>query len=149
MKLLSLTSGRKIGAIRDFHFLVDWSHFFIHKPQIDLNFLEIPFSLEESKKATFNLRVDKALGPDGFPMAFFQKHWDTIYPDLLHPCHDIFDGKANLECINWANIVLIPKKNGMTTIRDSHPISLINALLKIISKILATQLSSVIDSLVN
>lgn len=113
-------------AKRDFHFLVDWSHHFNYNTQIDLIDLEATFSLEEIKKATFDLDAYKAPSPNGFPLAFFQKHRDTIQPYLIRLCLDFFEGNANLEHINWANIVLIPKNISVAEIGDVCPISLIN-----------------------
>lgn len=76
---------------------------------VDLSQLERPFSLEEIKIAVFDLGRDKAPGPDGFPLQFFRQFREIIKLDLLKLCEDFFFGRANLECINWANIALIPK----------------------------------------
>lgn len=129
-----------------FHF--DWDRLLLNKDMIDLTALEAPFTQDEIKRATFELGADKAPGPDGFPIFFFQKFWPIIKNDLTALCQDFFNGSANLERINWANIVLIPKVKSPEFATDFCPISLINSSLKIISKILATRLSKVIDSLI-
>lgn len=49
--------------------------------------------------------------------------------------------------INWASIALIPKKEAREELGDYRPISLINSL-KILSKILATRLGSVLNQMV-
>lgn len=54
-----------------------------------------------------------------------------------------------MERINWANIVLIPKIDSPESPSNYRPISLINASLKIISKLLAARLSNMINSLVD
>ncbi|KAH7666231.1 RNA-directed DNA polymerase protein [Dioscorea alata] len=59
-------------------FLLDWSFLFEHKTRVDLSSLELPFTTEEIKLAVFGLNADKATGPDGFPLFFFQKHWDLL-----------------------------------------------------------------------
>lgn len=41
-----------------------------------MNWLEREFEKKEVRKAIFELRGDKALGPDGLPMAFFQHLWE-------------------------------------------------------------------------
>jgi mannosylglycoprotein endo-beta-mannosidase len=46
----------------------------------------------------------------------------------------------DLNLLNKANIILIPKKEGAEDIRDFRPISLIHAVAKIITKILALRL---------
>lgn len=68
---------------------------------------------------------------------------------MLKLCEDFYFGRANLERINWANIALIPKVEPSETPGDFRPISLINSSLKILSKILASRLSKVMNSLVD
>lgn len=58
-------------------------------------------------------------------------------------------GGANLERINWASIALIPKVATPGGPGDYRPISLINSSLKILSKLLASLLSPVMNSLVD
>jgi len=38
---------------------------------------------EEIVEAIWNLHPDKALGPDGFTIAFFRNHWYTIRKDFI------------------------------------------------------------------
>lgn len=64
-------------------------------------------------------------------------------------CEDFYFGRANLEHINWANIVLIPKIDAPESPGDYRPISLINSSLKILSKLLANHLSKVMKDLVD
>lgn len=66
--------------------------------------------------------------------------------DLVNNCYDYYNNSVDLERINWVNIVLILSLEIMS---NFCPISLINSTFKIISKILATKLSKVIDSLVD
>lgn len=111
--------------------------------------MELSFSKEEIKKAIFGLGADKEPGPDGFPLSFSQKYWNIIEPDIIALCDGFHDGSINLERINWASIVLIPKKGIPEGSNDYRPISLINASLKILSNLLASLLSRLLDSLVN
>lgn len=50
---------------------------------------------------------------------------------------------------NEANIVLLPKKQEPATVSDYRPISLINSLTKVITKILATRLAPHMNELVS
>ncbi len=51
----------------------DWSGFFIGTTALDDPDLTSSFTPEEIKKATFDLKGDKASGPDGFGLDFFHK----------------------------------------------------------------------------
>lgn len=42
-----------------------------------------PISLEELKKVTYSLNLDKSPRPDGFPASFYQIYWDIIKEVLL------------------------------------------------------------------
>ena len=44
----------------------------------DATYLEVLFSEEEVFTALSNLNGDKAQGPDGFPMTFWQLNWDFV-----------------------------------------------------------------------
>lgn len=48
-----------------------------------MSWLEREFSLEEIKKATFELPKDKGLAPGGFFMCFFQECWETLRNNIL------------------------------------------------------------------
>ena len=56
---------------------------------------------------------------------------------------------ANLNLLNKANIVLIPKKDGADSVTDYKPISLIHSFAKIISKILALLLAPKMHELIS
>ena len=45
--------------------------------------LESPFSEAEIFKALNDFSGEKAPGPDGFPMAFWQFAWDVVKEDVL------------------------------------------------------------------
>lgn len=60
----------QFGSKRDFRLLFDWNVLLANKPRINLEELEAPFSSEEIFAAISGLGVDKAPGPDGFPILF-------------------------------------------------------------------------------
>jgi mannosylglycoprotein endo-beta-mannosidase len=55
----------------------------------------------------------------------------------------------NLDLLNSANIILIPKKPDAIKISDYRPISLIHSIAKIFSKLLANRLAPVLDDIVS
>ena len=56
----------------------------------------------------------------------------------------LFDGSLQLNRINYAHVVLIPKKGEASKVGDFRPINLLNDLLKIILKVLANRLREVL-----
>jgi len=87
--------------------------------------------------------------PDGFTMAFYQKAWEIIKPDLMgtishfhHQCHMV-------KSCNASFIALVPKKKGAIELKDFRPISLIGSVYKIIAKVLAERLKTVMGKLVS
>jgi hypothetical protein len=54
-----------------------------------------------------------------------------------------------LDLVNGAYVVLLPKTNGAASVTDFRPISLINSLAKIITKILADRLAPRLNELVS
>ena len=80
-------------------------------PSANLAALDDPFSEHEVLTAIKQLPHDKAPGPDGFTGCFFKECWNLIKHDLLAVINYFHMGRcANLNLLNKANIVLIPKK---------------------------------------
>ena len=89
--------------------------------------LEAPFSEEEVIAALGEMAGDKAPGPDGFSIAFFQQCWKVIRLDVMAVFKPFFDEGVFERSLNSSFIVLIPKKAGAEDIRDYRPISLIGS----------------------
>jgi mannosylglycoprotein endo-beta-mannosidase len=112
--------------------------------------LSEPFSEEEVKAAVENTASDKALGPDGYLGDFFKARWKTVKTDLMAVINQFSNLQtSNLHWLNSTNIVLIPKKEGAEEVTDFHPISLIHAIAKLISKMMATRLAPHMNKLVS
>ena len=79
--------------------------------------------------------VDKSPGPDFFPVFFYRYFWDIVKPKVIRLLDDLFDSSLQLYRINYARVVLIPRK-GTIKVGNFRPISLLNAPVKIISKVL-------------
>lgn len=45
----------------------------------------------------WNLHLDKALGTDGFTIAFYRQHWEIIKNDLARMLKNAFQKKKRLE----------------------------------------------------
>jgi hypothetical protein len=65
----------------------------------------------------------------------------------IYSLHALRCGDLNL--LNKANIVLVPKKDGAENVSHYRPISLIHAIAKIITKVLALRLALHVHSLIS
>ena len=78
---------------------------------------------------------DKAPGPDGFSLAFFQSCWLILKGDIVQLFHQLHDHGTFAKSINATFIALIPQKPGAAEIKDFRPISLVTGLYKIVEKV--------------
>lgn len=89
-----------------------------------------PYSLEEVKRATFELHPHKAPGPDGMKAKFYQKCWDFLGHDVWLVVEEFRKKGKFVREINNIVIALIPKKEDFTSMHDLRPISLCNTISK-------------------
>jgi hypothetical protein len=94
------------------------------------------------------LPADKSPGPDGFNGDFL-KSWPIIATDFYELCQGFYDGNICMQSINGSHIVLIPKKDNLTSVGDFMPISLLNSSVKLLTKLLANRLQKVILQLIH
>lgn len=96
------------------------------------------------------LPCDKAPGPDGFTGRFYKTAWSVIKVDFMAVVSRLMQGDVSrLYLLNSAYITLLPKKAEAVEVKDFWPISLIHSFAKIISKLLANQLSKRLSGLVS
>jgi hypothetical protein len=121
---------------RDF----SWAHFQL--PTTDFSSLDKPFTDEEIWQAICQMPQNKAPGPVGFTGLFFRACWETIRADIAAAVNSVYNLCCHdLNLLNKANIILLPKKDRAESIRDFQPISLVHGLAKLITKILALSLA--------
>ena len=72
-----------------------------------------------------------------------------IKEDIYNLCKEFFEGNLNLKAINNSFITLIPKCNNPSSVNDFRPISLLNSVLKLLTKIMSGWLQRVIIPLVH
>jgi hypothetical protein len=116
----------------------------IIQPTTGLEELTIPFTKEEIDNVIKSMPVDKAPGPDGFNGKFLKSSWHIIKHDIYKLYEDFYEGNLDLESINMGHITLIPKVPAPEGINDYKPITLLNCVLKIITKLLADRLWKVV-----
>jgi hypothetical protein len=111
--------------------------------------LEVPFTNKEIEDIDKDLPNDKSPGPDGFNNEFIKNYWSIIVADMKLLVQDFYDDKIYLESINSSFITLIPKMDHPLKPSDFRPISLLNSVLKIITKLLANRLQKIILKIVH
>lgn len=117
-------------------------------PVPHLDTLEAPFSPSEVKTALWQMRTASSPGPDGFGPAFFRSFWPTVGDVLLAWLSSFHDGTADLARVNFAHVVLLPKKPGVATADVFRPINLQNCAPKHAAKVLTNRLQPYIPDLV-
>ena len=111
--------------------------------------LEIPFTDKEIEDVVKELPNEKSPVPDGFNNEFLKNCWPIIGKDIKELIHDFYEENISLESINSSFITLIPKLDNPSSANDFRPISLLNSVLKLITKLLANRLQKVILNLVH
>ena len=104
---------------------------------------------EEIKTALWSLKAFKAPGPDGLHARFFQRFWHVVGGSVRDEVHAVFRDRKISNYLNKTNIVLIPKTQGPEAIGNYWPISLCNAVYKIVSKIIVGIIRPFLDQLIS
>lgn len=108
-----------------------------------------PPTQEEVKNIVFNMSKGNASGSDGYSGVFFQECWDIIKGDIYLMVMSFFCGKELPKFVSHTNVVLIPKKEKVTSFNDLRPISLSTFVNKIISKVLHERISRVLLDIIS
>ncbi|KAK3182761.1 hypothetical protein Dsin_030047 [Dipteronia sinensis] len=111
-------------------------------------YLDAPFTVEEVRKAIFDMAPSKAPGPDGLPAFFYQRYWYIVGGLVTDACLKIVNGGESTAAINKTVVCLIPKIKTVEHVRDFWPISLCNVMYKIVGKALANRLQNMISDVI-
>ncbi|XP_073051733.1 uncharacterized protein [Primulina eburnea] len=99
-----------------------------------------PFTAEDIRKAVFDMHPDKAPGPDGLSVFFYQKLWVVVGAEVTEASLQILNVGAITEDWNSTIVTLIPKVKQPMTMKDFRPISLCNVCYKIVARALTNRL---------
>jgi hypothetical protein len=138
------------------HFKEDWSN----RPYlqgIDFNSLSsednelllAPFSEEEVKDVIFSCDGNKSPGPDGFNINFYKSYWPIVKHDVMAFMFEFYANAFLPKAMTASFLTLIPKKDHPQELFDYRPICLIGSLYKVVSKVLANCLKSVLGKLIS
>ncbi|CAL1378422.1 unnamed protein product [Linum trigynum] len=111
--------------------------------------LTMQVSRAEIRNAVFSIGKEQSLGSDGFTAAFYQRFWEEIGWDVSEAILSFFQTGRLLHSVNHTLLTLIPKVANADSMRQMRPIGLCQVLYKIIAKILASRLSSVLPQIIS
>lgn len=112
--------------------------------------LEMPISIEELSTAISSMQSGKCPGPDGYPIEFYKKFQHKLAPVLIDMYNESFRSLKLPPTLNQACISLILKKNKDPLSCSSYrPISLLNVDFKLLSKMLALRLETVLPTIIS
>jgi len=119
-------------------------------PVMDLSSVALsePFTLSEITHAFFAMDTRASPGPDGFGPSY-RKFWPSLCHDVQQLFGDFFARSLDLDGMNQALLVLIPKKEGVWTADGFRPISLQNCPMKLFSKVKVNRLKPFIPLIVD
>ena len=111
--------------------------------------LLLPYTSEEVRVALFQMHPSKAPGSDGMSSFFFQKYWHIMGSSVSTAVLSVLNSGKLLRKINLTYIALIQKKKSPEKMSDYRPISLCNVIYKIISKVIANRLKTVLSLIIS
>lgn len=111
--------------------------------------LQDPFTENVVQRAVNMLAGNKASGPDGLPNEFLRTFWPKLKGEIMEIMKGFYDNSLDLSQVNRANVVMIPKKESPVSVGDYRPISVINLIPKLISKVLANRLKEWMPDLIS
>jgi hypothetical protein len=103
----------------------------------------------EVEQAIKQMAPSKSLGLDGMPPIFDQKHWLVVGLDVIKGVLSCLNSGQLLQSINHTHIILIPKVKNSERVTEFRPISLCNVIYKIVSKVLANRLKTILSHIIS
>ena len=115
--------------------------------QQDKNYLDQPIQLGEIIEALKTSPKHRAPGLDGLPHEFYQTTVGIIGPTLVLIFREQLERGEIIESGKNGVTRLIPKVEGVPTIQQLRPITLLNCDYKLMSKVLATRMNKILPNL--
>jgi hypothetical protein len=88
------------------------------------------------------------LPPNGFPIIFYQHFWPIVKEDVLRLFQAFSKGKLQISQLSRGMVCFIPKKDQALTVKDYRPISLLNCIYKLITRVLTFRFEKVQQQIV-
>jgi hypothetical protein len=111
--------------------------------------LNEPFSEEEIQAAINSMVKNKAPGPDGIPVEFYQACWPIIKKDIMNIFYDWKLGVLDLYRLNFGMIILLQKAPDADVIQKYRPICLLQVLYKWLTKVATLRVEPFMNKLIS
>lgn len=108
-----------------------------------------PYTCEDIEAALAEMHPCKSPGPDGLPALFYKKYWDLVGKDICDVVLNFLNEGHMPEELNYTHVALIPKVKNPSKMTDLRPISLCNVSYKLISKVLANRLKTILPDIID
>ncbi|XP_056841874.1 uncharacterized protein LOC130495007 [Raphanus sativus] len=105
-------------------------------------------TVEEITKLMFSLNPNKAPGPDGLTSGFFKASWSLLGVECVTSIQTFFNSGFLPKATNSTILSLVPKFTGASKVSDYRPISCLNTLYKVISRLLVRRLKPILQNLI-
>lgn len=106
--------------------------------------LSKPLTMEEVSAAMKQLPAGKTPRIDTIPAEFYQELWEDIEFDIFNFVLQSINQATIMDELNVSKIALLPKSKDRMQIQNSQPISFLNTLHKIVAKVYANRMKSLL-----
>jgi len=138
----------RFKATKDFGVRLDGVEFKTLSSVQSLRLIEA-FSEEEIKDAMWQCEGSKSPGPDGFNFNFIKKSWNYLKDDFVAALVIFHKTGFIPRGCNASFIALVPKVKDPCKLDQFRPISLVGAVYKVITKVLAGRLKEVLPAIID
>jgi len=107
------------------------------------------FTETEVRDAVWQCEGSKSPEPDGFNFNFLKKGWEVVKEDFMEVMNLFNETGYIPKGCNSSFIALVPKVRNPVFLDQFRPISLVGALYKIISKVLAERIKKVLPTVID
>lgn len=111
--------------------------------------LSSPFTMDEITAALFMMDANASPGPDGFGPSFYKAFWTELKIHVATLFSDFYSGCIDMDGLNHAHLILLPKHEGVRTACGFRPISLQNCPMKLFSKAMVNRLKLVTPNIID
>lgn len=142
--------GQRASPVNYLHSPVEWFcslTSFRCQSALSQKMTSVP-TTEDVRKLFFKLNANKTPGPDGLTSGFYKASWDIVGEEVSASIIHFFTNCFLPASTNSTILALVPKFPGASKITDFRPISLLNTLYKVISRLLVVRLKPILVDLI-